>query len=109
MKRALQALAGLAVGLSLALLYTWVISPVQYVDTAPNSLRADYQVAYVQLAARAYTVDGDLGRAHTRLALLGLADPAQAVATAAQQATAAGGNPAAANALAALALALEGT
>src|SRR5260370_16810419 len=77
MKRALQGLLGLAVGLGLALLYTWVISPVQYVDTSPNTLRADYQAAYAQLAARAYSVDGDLGRARTRLPLLGMPDPAQ--------------------------------
>src|SRR5258706_16286292 len=94
MKRGLQVLAGLAVGLGLALLYTWVISPVQYVDTSPNTLRADYQAAYAQLAARAYAVDGDLGRARTRLALLGLADPAQSIAAMAQSA-ASGGQPAA--------------
>lgn len=107
MKRFLQILAGLAVGLGLALLYTWVISPVQYVDTAPKSLRADFRSAYAQLAARAYTVDGDLGRARTRLALLGLTDPARAV-TALIQAQASG-DPASARALAALASALEGT
>ena len=107
MRRLFQILAGLAVGLSLALLYTWVISPVQYVDTAPNSLRADYRSAYAQLAARAYMVDGDLGRARTRLALLGLSDPAQAV-TALIQAQA-GRDPASAHALAALASALQGT
>ncbi len=109
MKRALPALVGLAVGLGLALLYTWVISPVQYVDTAPYSLRADYQAAYAQLAARAYAVDGDLGRARTRLALLGLANPAPAVATLGQRAAAPGGSQPGATALAALAAALEGT
>src|SRR5260370_28752506 len=108
MKRALQGLLGLAVGLGLALLYTWVISPVQYIDTSPNTLRADYQAAYAQLAARAYNVDGDLGRARTRLALLGMADPAQSVAALAQRAAAAGGDPPGATALAALASALEG-
>ena len=107
MKHLLQILAGVAVGLGLALLYTWVISPVQYVDTSPNSLRANYRSAYAQLAARAYTVDGDLGRARTRLALLGLSDPAQAV-TALIQAQA-GRDPASAHALAALASALQGT
>jgi len=107
MKRVLQVLAGLAIGLGLALLYTWVISPVQYVDTAPNSLRADYRTAYSQLAARAFAVDGDLGRARTRLALLGLSDPARAV-TALIQAQA-GSDPAGAHALAALASALQGT
>lgn len=109
MKRLLPGLIGVAAGLGLALLYTWVISPVQYIDTAPNSLRADYRNAYAQLAARAYAVDGDLGRARTRLALLGMSDPTKGAASLAQQATAAGGDQAGARALAALASALEGT
>src|SRR5258708_17370653 len=107
MQRALQVLAGLAVGLGLALLYTWVISPVQYVDTAPNSMRADYRTAYAQLAARAYVVDADLGRARTRLALLGLTDPDRAVTALIQ--VQAGSDTARAHALAALASALQGT
>jgi hypothetical protein len=109
MKRLLLGLLGLATGLGLALRYTWVVSPVQYIDTAPNSLRADYRSAYAQLAARAYAVDGDLGRARTRLSLLGMSDPAKGVATFAQQAAAAGADPAGAHALAALASALAGT
>jgi hypothetical protein len=107
LKRILWTGLGLAVGLGLALLYTWVISPVQYIDTAPNSLRADYQAAYAQLAARAYAVDGDLGRARTRLTLLGMRDPGQGAAALAQHA--AGSDPAGAQALAALASALQGT
>ncbi len=109
LKRILWALAGMVAGLSLALLYTWVISPVQYIDTAPNSLRADYQAAYLQLAARAYTVDGDLGRARNRLDILGLRDPSHGVQTLAQHAAATGSDPTGAQALAALASALQGT
>ena len=109
MKRALSALIGMVVGLSLALLYAWVISPVQYIDTAPNTLRGDYQAAYAQLAARAYAVDGDLGRARTRLALLGMSDPAQGVSALAQHAAATGADQPSAHALAALASALQGT
>jgi len=105
---ALLGVLALALGLGLGLLYTWVISPVQYIDTAPNSLRAADQADYIQLAARAYSVDGDLGRARTRLALLGLRDPAQGVAAQAQRA-AAGGDQAGQQALAALAAAISGT
>ena len=108
MKRALQALLGLAIGLGLALLYAWVISPVQYIDTAPNTLRADYRAAYAQLAARAFIEDRNLGRARTRLALLGLTNPAPDVVTLAQNASIAG-DPDGAHALALLASALEGT
>jgi len=107
MKRVVQALAGLAVGLGLGLLYAWVISPVQYVDTAPNTLRSDYQAAYVLLAARAYRVDGDLGRARTRLALLELKNPAESVAAQAERVTAAGDTDGG-QALSLLAVALAG-
>ena len=107
MKRLAQAVIGLALGIGLGLLVAWVISPVQYVDTAPNSLRADYRAAYAQGVARAYSVDGDLGRARTRLALLGLKDPVQDVSALAQRA-AASGDQAGAQALAALAAALGG-
>ncbi len=107
MKRGLQALLGLAAGLALGLVYAWVISPVQYVDTAPNSLRADYQAAYVRLAARAYVVDGDLGRARTRLALLGIQDPVHSVAAQAERAVASG-DTAGGQALSVLAVALSG-
>lgn len=104
----IQATIGLAAGLALGLLYSWVISPVQYVDTAPSSLRADYQAAYVELVARAYAVDGNLGRARTRLGLLGPSDPARRVTTAAQRATTTGSSTAS-RSLADLAAALGGT
>ncbi len=85
MKPVLLGLLALAMGVGVGLLYSWVISPVQYTDTGPNTLRADYQAGYAQLAARAFAVDGNLGRARTRLGLLGWADPAQTTAALAQQ------------------------
>ncbi|MGH2521448.1 MAG: hypothetical protein ACRDH2_02990 [Anaerolineales bacterium] len=106
MSRAALAVAGLAVGLGLGLLYSWVVSPVKYVDTAPASLRADYQAEYVQLVARAFAVDEDLERARARLALLDEADPAQRVTAFAQQAAASGNDPQIVRSLAALAAAL---
>jgi hypothetical protein len=106
MKAVLLGLVALAMGVGLGLLYSWVISPVQYTDTGPNSLRADYQAAYVQLAARAFVVDGNLGRARTRLALLGWTDPAQTTTALAQQL--ADADAAAAPAVAQLAAALGG-
>ncbi len=108
MKAVLLALLAVVVGVAVALLYSWVISPVQYTDTGPNTLRADYQAAYVALAARAYGVDGNLGRARTRLALLGWADPAQATAALAQRLAAEGGSAEQVTAVALLADALSG-
>lgn len=108
MKSVLLALVALALGAGVGLLYSWVIAPVQYTDTGPNALRADFQAAYVQWAARALAVDGNLGRARTRLALLGWADPAQTTAALAQQLEAAGAEPAQVAAVAGLAAALAG-
>ncbi|MBL8056695.1 MAG: hypothetical protein JNK29_08355 [Anaerolineales bacterium] len=105
MKR-LMALLGLAAGLGLGLLYTWVLSPVQYVDTDPLTLRADYKVEWMIWTAGAYLGDGDLERAHTRITALGESDPARAVAAQAQRLAAAGGEPESVQALAALAAAL---
>jgi hypothetical protein len=67
----LTALAGLGFGL----LYGWGIRPVEYYDTSPDSLRADYRTDYVLMVAEAYQADPDLARAQQRLAALGPARP----------------------------------
>ncbi|MCC7362335.1 MAG: hypothetical protein IT317_22840 [Anaerolineales bacterium] len=108
MKTVLLALVALAAGAGLGLLYSWVISPVEYTDTGPNTLRADYQAAYVQWAARALAVDGNLGRARTRLALLGWSDPAQAAAALASRLQSQGADAEQVAAVAGLAAALGG-
>ena len=105
MKR-LLAVMGLAVGLGLGLLYAWVISPVQYTDTAPLSLRADYKADYIRLVAGAFAVDGDVERARARLAMLEEADLAQTVTALAQRTAASDGDSEAVRSLAALAAAL---
>ncbi len=105
MKR-LIAVIGLVAGLGLGLWYAWIISPVQYTDTAPISLRADHKLNYIQLVAVAYLADGDVERARTRLAALGDPNPAQTVTALAQRAAASSGDPQTVQALAALAVAL---
>ncbi len=59
------------IGAAAGLLYGWVINPVQYVDTTPDSLRVDYRTDYVLMVAEAFQGDGDVGLAVRRLALLG--------------------------------------
>ncbi len=71
---------GLVLGMAAGLLYGWVISPVQYVDTAPASLRADYKAEYALMVAEAYAREGDLDRARATLSTLGLPAPADYVA-----------------------------
>ena len=76
--RWLAFLIAIAVGMGIGLYYGWVVSPVAYVDTAPNTLRADYKADYVLMVAEAYQADGDLESARRALALLG-SDPVAAV------------------------------
>ncbi|MEZ0395159.1 MAG: hypothetical protein ABWK53_01815, partial [Anaerolineales bacterium] len=99
-------LFGLAIGLGLGLLISWVIAPVTYTDTAPISLQAQFKDEYRLMIARAYQASGDLGRAQSRLALLGDADPGAALLEQADRLLVAGDPDDAAAVLLALAEAL---
>jgi hypothetical protein len=68
-------LLSILLGAALGLLYGWVVNPVEYIDTAPDSLRVDYKADYVLMVAEAYSLDRDLPAAARRLALLGDAEP----------------------------------
>lgn len=81
-KRILLFLVMIAVGVSLGLLYGWVINPVEYQDTTPDILRADYKADFVLMVAEVYRSDQDLEQATRRLALLGSLPPARIVAEA---------------------------
>lgn len=96
-------LTGLVIGIILGLLYAWVVSPIEYVDTSPNTLRSDYQDTYRLNIALAYQATGDLARAQARLNLLGDEDSALALAQQAQRTRARGGTPEDAQVLADLA------
>ncbi len=75
---------GLAIGVAMGLLYGWVIRPVEYVDTTPDSLRVDYRADYVLMVAEAYLGDRDVALAQMRLAALGPHAPAEHVVEAIQ-------------------------
>jgi hypothetical protein len=70
---------GIIIGLVLGILYGWVVRPVEYVDTTPNTLRADYRTDYVLMIAETYSGDGDLDSALVRLAALGSHPPIEIV------------------------------
>lgn len=72
----------IALGAAAGLYYGWVINPVKYVDTTPDTLREDYKADYVLMVAEAYHAERDLGLAARRLALLGNVPPADTVARA---------------------------
>jgi hypothetical protein len=85
MRNWLPAIAGFVFGAAVGLYYSWVFQPVKYVDTAPSSLRRDFQEDYFALIASAFATSGDTLRAQARLALLPDPDPAQSLAALAQR------------------------
>ncbi len=68
--RVFLALAILVVGVGLGLVYGWLIDPVEYVDTSPDSMRIDYQTDIVLMVSDIYAHDLDLEGAQNRLSLL---------------------------------------
>ena len=85
-----EVIPALAVGIGLGLLYAWMIAPVRYINTVPNTLRTDFKDQYrIQIAA-SYSATHDLTRAKSRLELLGDASPIQALTAQAQRMLASG-------------------
>jgi len=76
MKRLLPLLVGLAIGAGMGLMIGWWLWPVQYTNTAPTELRADYRDEYIYIVAQAYQVENDLTLARERLAHLSAGNPA---------------------------------
>ncbi|MFH1636130.1 MAG: hypothetical protein ABIG63_19235 [Chloroflexota bacterium] len=99
-------LTAVILGIAMGLLYSWLVAPAEYVDTAPETLRADFKDVYRVAIASAYAATGDIARARARLALFGDADPSPALAAQAQRFLAEGNSYADAQALASLASAL---
>ena len=83
-------LTGLVIGILLGLAISWVLAPVKYVDTLPNSLRSDFKDEFRILIASAFSANNNLPRAEARLNLLGDPDPVQALILQAQDLVASG-------------------
>lgn len=66
-----------ALGLALSLFYGWVVSPVQYVDTAPAALRIDYQADYTLMIAEIFQRDQNIELAAQRMTALGDRQPSE--------------------------------
>jgi hypothetical protein len=84
MPRWIYSLIALAIGIGLGLFYGWEINPVQFVDTTPASMRADYRADYVLMIAEAFHTDQNADLAIRRIAVLGSDSPAQISAQALQ-------------------------
>ncbi|MCX6081737.1 MAG: hypothetical protein NTW32_19595 [Chloroflexi bacterium] len=67
----------IVIGLGLGLYYGWVISPVQYIDTTPATLRVDFRSDYTLMVAETYQHDHDIENAERHLAILGGQTPAE--------------------------------
>lgn len=76
-KRFIWFLIMIALGAAAGLAYGWIINPVKYVDTAPQSLRADYKADYVLMVAEIYRSDQNLPAAIQALTFLGAMSPQQ--------------------------------
>jgi len=76
MPRWLIILIAALLGLTLGLVYGWVIEPVQYIDITPDALRIDYRTDYVLMVAEAFQAEQDSALAAQRLAVLGSNPPA---------------------------------
>jgi hypothetical protein len=79
MARWVRFFLAILVGVAGGLFYGWVVNPVRYVDTTPDTLRIDYKSDYVLMVAEAYGAENDLALAVRRLALLGSAPPLEIV------------------------------
>jgi hypothetical protein len=79
MSRWIGFILAILLGAAAGMFYGWVVSPVKYVDTTPQTLRIDYKSDYVLMVAEAYSAEKDLARAVSRLASLGSDAPAEVV------------------------------
>ena len=79
MSRWIGFILAILLGAAAGMFYGWVVSPVKYVDTTPDSLRVDYKSDYVLMVAEAYSADRDLALAVQRLSALGSAIPSELV------------------------------
>jgi hypothetical protein len=77
-------------GFGLGLAYSWMLSPVTYVDASPAILRADFKDQYRLLIAASYASTQDIARARARLELLGDMDPVAELSAQAQRMLATG-------------------
>ncbi|NOY97862.1 MAG: hypothetical protein GXP40_01490 [Chloroflexi bacterium] len=82
MSRWMQVLIATILGLAAGLVYGWNIAPVEYVDTTPDTLRADYRADYVLMVAEVYQTEQNLDLAARRLAILGSEHPSEIAAQA---------------------------
>ncbi len=85
-----ESIPALLLGVVIGLGYAWVVAPIRYVDTTPRTLRSDFKDGFRTVIAASYAATHNLDRARARLALLGDADPIEALSAQAQRMLASG-------------------
>ena len=100
-------LLALLAGFGAGLLYSWMISPLQVIDTNPAALRDDFKDDYRAAIAAAYAATDNLPRARARLSLLNDSNSVEILNAQAQHMRASGDSSQQAEQVAALAIALD--
>ncbi len=72
-------IVGLLIGITLGLLYGWVIRPLDSGETSPHSLKDQYQADIVLMIAEIFAAEKDLDLARQRLVALDLQGNTQIV------------------------------
>jgi len=67
------------IGLALGMVYGWMVSPVEYLDTTPSTLRYDYRTDYVLMIAEIFDSSQDANQAVRQLAQLSSDPPVEIV------------------------------
>jgi hypothetical protein len=75
MRRWLPFFIALVIGLAISIYYGWMVNPVEYVDTVPGSLQADFRTDYVLMTAETYQSKQDPSLAARQLSFLGSQPP----------------------------------
>lgn len=78
-------LVALLLGVGMGLAYAWLLFPHPITNAQPGALRAEFKDQYRSLIAAAYAATGNLPRAQARLAVLGDANPIDALNAQAQR------------------------
>lgn len=79
MRRWGRFLIAILLGISLGLLYGWLISPIRYVETTPDTLHIQYKSDYVLMVAEVYNADKNLETAIRQLGSLGNTSPSDLI------------------------------
>ena len=70
------------IGAAMGIFYARVISPLELIDTSPETLRIDYKTDYVLMVAETYSVEQDPVMAAFRLGKLGDDRPVELISQA---------------------------